>query len=505
MSCTPSSIRRFDWRGFLLVGGFALVGAVSFQGSRGIFQTTEGRYAECARETMASGDYDDPILNGQPHWTKPPLTYVAIMGGIRAFGLSPWGARAYLVPALVLSALAVWLAGTFIWGRITGFWAGLVFATSPFVVGAANVVSSDVLTTLWVALAFAAFWHGHARHSPLSILAMWVFLGLGFLTKGPPALLIPAACLPLAGIRLRREGNGRFMSWLAVVGFGLFLLVGVLWYLEEAKQTPGLLAYWFGHELVGRNLGGEFNRNPGILPVFYMYLPILLFGAGPWLPLVVFKGRPLRDWWTAPQDPSAVARAARGSLLAGAAISFAVFSLSRSKLPLYLLPIFVPLALVLGRMIAVLIAQGRVRERAAMTLAGAMVVLIVAGKGIFAHGDSPKDMTRLAAALAPELAKAPGQPFFTATGHYLNGLEFHLDRQIECIRAGDLFAHLADQVAQGKSPRYLVSKRNWGRIRPAAPASVRPTPLGRHWLLLAPAEGPDAGPPDPAQPRAENP
>ena len=487
------------------MGGMAFVGAISFQGSRGIFQTTEGRYAECARETMASGDYDDPILNGQPHWTKPPLTYVAIMGGIRAFGRSPWGVRAYLVPALVLAALAVWLAGTFIWGKATGFWAGLVFATSPFVVGAANVVSSDVLTTLWVALAFAAFWHGHARHSPLSILAMWVFLGLGFLTKGPPALLIPAACLPLAGIRLRREGNGRFPPWLSVVGFGLFLLVGVLWYLEEAKQTPGLLAYWFGHELVGRNLGGEFNRNPGILPVFYMYVPILLFGAGPWLPLAVLRGRPLRNWWAAPQDPSAVARAARGSLLAGAAISFALFSLSRSKLPLYLLPIFVPLALTLGRMIAVLVAQRRLRERTAKTLAGATLALVVAGKGILAGVDSPKDMTSLAAALAPELDQAPGQPFYTATGHYLNGLEFHLDRQIEFIRAGDLFAHLADQAAQGKSPRYLVSKRNWERIRADAPASVRPTPLGRHWLLLAPAEKTGAGPQAPAQPRLENP
>ena len=505
MAIALPSVRRFDWRGFLLVGGIALVGAVSFQGSRGIFQTTEGRYAECARETLASGDYDDPILNGQPHWTKPPLTYMAIMAGMRAFGHSPWGVRSYLVAAMVLSALAVWLAGTFIWGAPTGFWAGLVFATSPFVVGAANVVSSDLLTTLWVALAFAAFWHGHARQSPISILAMWVFLGLGFLTKGPPALLIPAAGLPLAAVRLRRGGNVHFPSWLTLIGLGLFVLVGVLWYLEEAEHTPGLIAYWLGHELVGRNLGGEFNRNPGLLPVFTMYLPILLFGTGPWLPLAMFRGCPLRDWKTAPGDLPAAARAARVSLAAGVAISFAVFALSRSKLPLYLLPLFVPMSLALGRMIAVLIAQGRIRKRTAATLAGATLALIVAGKGLSARVDSPKDMTRLAAVLAPELAKAPDQPFFTATGHYLNGLEFHLDRQIECIRAGDLFAHLADQVAQGKSPRYLVSKRNWGRIRPAAPASVRPTPLGRHWLLLAPAEGPDAGPPDPAQPRAENP
>ena len=67
MAIPLRSPNRLDWRGLLLVGGLALAGTVAFQGSRGLFETTEGRYAECARETMASGDYDDPILNGQPH------------------------------------------------------------------------------------------------------------------------------------------------------------------------------------------------------------------------------------------------------------------------------------------------------------------------------------------------------------------------------------------------------------------------------------------------------
>ena len=505
MISAPPMARRFDWRGLLLVGGLAFAGAISFQGSRGIYQTTEGRYAECARETMASGDYDDPILNGQPHWTKPPLTYMAIMAGMRAFGPSPWGVRAYLVVALVLAAGAVWLAGTSIRGPETGLWSGLAFATSPFVAGAANVVSSDLLTTLWVAAAFAAFWHGRVRRSPVSCLAMWVFLGLGFLTKGPPALLVPAASLPIAAYLLRREEGRRFPFWLSWAGLGLFLLVGVLWYLDKAAQTPGLLAYWLGHELVGRNVGGEFNRSPGILPDFTMYLPILLVGAGPWPPLVLLRGRPLRDGWATSQDRPAVVRAARVSLAAGVAIPFVVFSLSRSKMPLYLLPVFVPLSLALGRMLAALIDQGRVRSRTAKTLAGATLALVIAGKGIFARVDSPKDMTRLAAALAPVLEHESGRPLFTVTGRYLNGLEFHLDRPIEFIRPGDLFAHLADQIAQGKSPRYLVSNRNWARMAAVPPVPLRSEAIGRHWLLLAPRDEPNAAPQPPEPSSLEHP
>ena len=481
----PSALRP-GWRGLLLVAGVALVGAVSFQGSRGLYETTEGRYAECARETMASGDYLDPILNGQPHWTKPPLTYVAIMAGLRTFGHSPWGVRAYLVAAMVLAAGAIWWTGTSIWGPKAGLWAGLVFATSPVMAGTAHVVSADMLTVLWVALAVAAFWHGHARRSPVSLLAMWLFLGLGFMTKGPPALLVPAASLPVAAVLLRRDGAERPPSWLSWAGLGLFLLVGGLWYVEEAAHTPGLLAYWLGDELVGRNVSGEFHRNPGFRYVFTAYLPLLLLGTGPWLPLVLRRGRPLKEWGRTATDPAGATPAARLSLWAGVAIPFAVFALSRSKMPLYLAPLFVPLSLVVGRRLDVLIAQGRVPARTAVLWAGLLLALIVAGKGIKAQAEARQDMTRLAAALAPVLERDGHPPLYTATGRPLNGLEFHLDRRIESVPPRDLFAHMEERIRAGEAPRYVVAKLRWEQAAGAAAGEMPQVSLGPHWLLLAP-------------------
>lgn len=497
--------RRFDWRGILLVGAAAFVGAISFQGSRGLFESTEGRYSECARETMLSGNYDAPILNGQPHWTKPPLTYMAIMAGMRVFGDSPWGVRAYLVAAMGLSALAIWLAGTSIWGPKAGLWAGLVFATSPVLAGAAHVVSADMLTAFWVAAATAAFWHGRAHRSPISCLAMWVFLGLGVLTKGPPALLVPAASLTLAAVMLRRNGGERPPSWLSWTGLVLFLAVGLLWYVEEAERTPGLLAYWIGDELIGRNLGGEFHRNPGFHHVFTMYLPILLLGAGPWLPLVVACGRPLRGWWAAPNDLSAEARAARVSLAAGIAIPFVVFSLSKSKLPLYLAPLFVPLSLGLGRAIDVLIARGRLKTKMAWILMAAMLALIVVGKGIMAMQDRSKDMTRLAAVLIPALEREDATTLYTATGRNLNGLEFHLGRIIPFVPPQNVFAHAGQRMQNGETPLYVISSRNWKQIANKSPGDMRTVPLGRHWLLLAPRAPEAVGANDRSQTPAREP
>jgi 4-amino-4-deoxy-L-arabinose transferase-like glycosyltransferase len=48
----------------------ALLLSFSFQCSKGLYETTEGRYAECAREMIESGNYLEPTLGYRPHWTN---------------------------------------------------------------------------------------------------------------------------------------------------------------------------------------------------------------------------------------------------------------------------------------------------------------------------------------------------------------------------------------------------------------------------------------------------
>ena len=475
---------RFDWRGFGRVAALAFVVAASFQGSRGLYESTEGRYAECARETLASGDWDDPILNGRPHWTKPPLTYMAIMAGTRVLGNNPWGVRAYLVVAMVLAATGTWWAGRVIWGPGAGRWAGVVFATSPVMAGAAHVASADMLTVQWVALATAAFWHGAVRRSTWAWLATWVFLGLALLTKGPPALLVPMVSMPVAWGVMRRDGAGKIDRWIAWAGLALFLLVGVAWFACEAWLTPGLLSYWIGDELIGRNILDKFDRDRGFAFVLTDYLPTMLLGAGPWIPLILWRGRPIKKVWRPDPRAPLSARAARASLAAGVAIPFAVFALSKSKMPLYVAPLFVPLCLGLGRAIDVLVEQGRLRKRTAGIWAGGLLALIVAVKGGLAHVDRPKDMTRLAAVLEPALARDGTPELYTVSRMPRNGLEFHLDRLIENVPAQSFPAHVAGRVAAGRSVAYLVGKAEWARLSTNVPVSVRPEELGRHWLLI---------------------
>ncbi len=487
---SPSRTSLFaDWKSLLLVVLVAFVNAISFQGSRGLYETTEGRYAECARETMLSGDLDDPILSGAGHWTKPPLTYIAIMAGIQTIGDSPWGVRAYLVVAMILAAAAVWWAGVSIWGASAGLWAGVVFSTSPAMAVVAHSVSTDMLVTLWTALAIAAFWHGRAKQSRWGSLLMWVFAGLGCLTKGPPALLVPIAALFSAWLFLRRANTWRPNAGVSLAGLSLFLVIGLGWYAVEASQHSDLAAYWLGQELVARNLTNEFHRNPGVFFVFAAYVPLLLFGTGHWLVMIslcwrkYFHGLPLSR-----PGPACWFGAARWSLIAGVALPFVVFSLSHSRLIFYLAPLFVPLSLLLGRGVDILVSQGRLQRRTAIWSSGVLLLLIVALKAVASIPESAADMTRLASRLTPVLDRVQPVSIYSVGNRRLNGLEFHLQRDVEPVEQRDFDELLYEKGHLVPRTFYLIKKKNWTRMATNGMMPVHIEEIGPRWVGIRPAE-----------------
>lgn len=477
--------RSIDWKSLALVAALAFANASAFQGSRGLFETTEGRYAECARETLLSGDWDDPVLDGYPHWSKPPLTYAAIMAGIRLGGYDPWSVRAYLVAAMVLAAAAVWWTGVSIWGPAAGCWAGVVFATSPALAVAAHSVSADMLVALWTALAIAAFWHARAARSRWAALGAWVFAGLGALTKGPPALLVPLATLGSASLLLRRTDAWRPFLWTTGTGIILFLAIGVGWFADEALDHPGLLAYWFGQELIARNVTAEFNRNPSPFFVFSTYIPLLLFGTGPWLAYALVRWRKgFRRWPWNGADPKSWDGAARWALLTGIVVPFLVFACSRSRLASYLTPLFVPLSLLLGRGLERLLARGQIRVRTVRRLALALLVLIVALKGLAALPESAADMTRLAKRLEPILANDPAIHLVSVGHRPLHGLKFQLQRDVEPL-ASENFAQRMLRPPDSHE-LFLIRTKQWPELAAYAGADARIVPLGPHWVGLRP-------------------
>ncbi len=328
----------------------ALTLAVCFLGTRGIWDPDEGRYTNVALNMLHSGDWLNPHRHHEVgHWTKPPLTYWLIATSTAVFGSNPWAAR---LPAAASYRLCVWL----VWrlgkrlAPDSGPTAALIYATMLLPVGASQLITTDYVLAACETLALWAFVEarfGDMRKSKRWITLMWVGFALAFLTKGPPGLLPLLVVLVFDQAMPRRAGDRIFRF----SGLLVFVLLALPWYAAVIHGNPGLFEYFVGDEVVNRITTKEFGRHGEWYGWLEIYLPTLLIGTLPWtLPLLRWaRGVPasVARWWRDPQ--ARAADAAPLLLLLWVLLPLLVFCVSKSRMPLYILPLFVPLALLAAK------------------------------------------------------------------------------------------------------------------------------------------------------------
>jgi 4-amino-4-deoxy-L-arabinose transferase-like glycosyltransferase len=343
----------------------AAVLALAGLGARGIWESDEGRYVGAGVRMADSGDWLTPRLDlDVPHLTKPPLTYWSVAASTQLFGRSEFAARlpnalAFLLTVLVLLRLGPDFAPQRPWLP------ALIYASAPVTVLGASIVTTDTLLTLFEVAAVAAWWwsrapEGRERAADRRwILAMWLAFGLGFMTKGPPALLPLLAILVFHLLRGRAVPGERaaLRALFAPAGLLLFLLVAGWWFAVMIARDPALAGWFAGREFVERIATDVHGRNPEWYAPFTVYLPQLAFGLLPW----VLLARPRLQWREASAE--------RLWLGLWFLLPLSVFCIAQSRQHAYLLPLFAPFALALGRGLA---------PRFDLAARGAQAVLVLA-------------------------------------------------------------------------------------------------------------------------------
>lgn len=414
--------------------------AFVFQGTRGIWEPDEGRYSATGINMLESGDWLVPTVDGEhPHLTKPPITYWALGASFGLFGLNEWAAR-------LPGALAFIGTGLLVFGLGRRFcpqrpWLpALIYALSfaPFM--GANVVSTDNLLVLFETAAMFAFveaWHRGGGLDRRWIRVMWLCWGLAFMTKGPPGLLPLIAVIVLLAWQERRSLQQLFDP-LGMLGFAI---VAFTWFGILVAQEPDRLGYFLGYEVYDRIFTDKHDRNAAWYGSFKVYLPMLLLGPLPWWVLAVTAaGGPRSAWHGAIRRLRSRDRE-WSLLLAWFLLPLVVFMLARSRLELYVLPLFVPLALAFAR---ILEGWPWLTRRRLTWIGTLTAIALVAIKGTVAHWPSDRDGREMARAVRElvdpstfeEIAFVGMRPFY--------GLELYLDRKIEGVDFGE--------------PRYQYSK-----------------------------------------------
>lgn len=309
-------------------------------GAPGLMDPDEGRYAEIAREMLLLKDWLIPHLNLVPYLEKPPLVYWLTSLSFAAFGYSEWAAR---LPAALAALGGVYLAyglGRALWGEGPGLWGALVLATCGGYLVLARLLTLDMVFTLFLNLGLALGYLALSRERRQLWPWAYLALALAVLVKGPVALVLVGV---IWGLTAFLRGRQALKALIQPGSWVLMLALVLPWFLYVTWRFPEFPRFFLWEHHVTRYLDGvSYHAEP-----WWYFGPVLLGLMLPWTGLV----------------PWALSRRAplnsddRIFLIIWAGVVLAFFSVSRGKLAPYILPAFLPLALLVGEALAGLQAK----------------------------------------------------------------------------------------------------------------------------------------------------
>ena len=344
-------------------------------GRYGLFEPDEARYAEVAREMLASGNYVVPHLNYVAYIEKPPLLYWSMAIAMRVFGVSEFAARSVNALSALMGVAAVFYFTLRTFDRRRAVLAGVVLTTSVLYGVMAQVLTTDMLLTAAITTAlFAAYlhWRDGGRWRWLFYAAM----GAGILVKGPAAAILPILIL-LVFAWWEGDLRGTIKRFRPVSGLLLMTVIAGPWFVAISWSQPDFIGFYFVGEYLRRFFDSSYSHNQ---PIDY-YLPIILAGMLPWTLTI-----PFLPWRQLASNP------ARSFCVIAASTIVLIFSLSSAKLVPYIIPALPPIAVMLADGLAGVLELTKAGQLAGRRMSFASLLLVVLGITLIA-----------AAAVAPHL------------------------------------------------------------------------------------------------------
>jgi 4-amino-4-deoxy-L-arabinose transferase-like glycosyltransferase len=348
----------------------------------------EGRYTDVARWMLRSGDWLIPRLNGLPFLHKPPLYYWIEASVMSLGGPSLLAARtASLLGGVMVCASAYVLARRWADAR-TANWSVLLLATNPLLVLGAQYANLDMLVAgcicVTITLAALAAWTPGMPGRALWW-AAYGMAGVGVLAKGLIGIVLPGAVF-VAWMLMMREWR-RLWQAFSLVGLIVLAAVTLPWFVLGEQRVPGLQHFVIMVQHFQRYTQTGFNNawGPWFFPV------IVLIGLLPWSLCLWPMGKAVKAALKGSPGPRSLMWLALCWLL----VILVFFSLPKSKLVGYILPVLAGCAMLMAPWVA------RWRHRQAMAGLGATLCVVLVA--VAAH-KQPVSADRLAQALRSQIA-----------------------------------------------------------------------------------------------------
>jgi len=325
---------------------------------------SEARYVEIPREMLVSGDFVLPRFNGFIYLEKPPLFYWMQASVMALFGPTEGSVRLVpLVSGLCCCAMA-YGAGARWFSRQTGLLAAIILGTMAIWYVSSRVVTLDILLACFVTATLIAFFEAVQAVSPDTrrrwLIAMYTAAAAAVMTKGLVGAVLPGI-IGLIWIAISRRFD-LIKIVLDPLGIAIFLAMVVPWHVLVSNRAPGFLDFYFVQEHFLRFTTIVHHRTG---PIWY-FLPVALIGVWVWIGPVLISLAGLR------KDRDGAAR----FLAIWVAVTFVFFSLSSSKLPGYILPLFPALAILAAERVRKAIHGPTPADRLGFLISAGMIAAV---------------------------------------------------------------------------------------------------------------------------------
>ena len=329
----PLRDNAFSRKDILFILLIAIVCLVLFfykLGQRPLWEYDEAMHAQVAKEMLQRGDWCTPVFNGENFYDKPVFHFWLVIGSYLLLGVNELAARLPSAMLGMLGTLLVYVWARTLYGSFAALLSALVLATSvEYVVLSQNIIH-DLALSLFISIALFLF-HRASRENgftKITFVCFYAALGGAVLTKGPIGLLLPGLIIFL--YLLKTKQWRLILNRNIVIGAAIFLIIALPWYIIMALRHDDYLQAF----LIKGNIARFFSRKSGHREPFYFYIQMLAAGFFPWsvfIPSALYLH--FQSFRRKKDNDSFF-------LLLAAVAPLIFFSLSRSKLPTYILPSF---------------------------------------------------------------------------------------------------------------------------------------------------------------------
>lgn len=327
----------------------------------------EARYAEVVREMMTEHEWFVPHLNGHYYPDKPPLYFwLAILSSFVFGTISPFTFLLVTFFSSLGCIVTTYYLGKYLFDSISGFLAAIILTSTFLFTISGQIARMDMLFTLFIMLSIFSFYYAYQKKNCTYYVVFYILCALAVLSKGPLGFVF--SFLPVVLFLIYKKEYQELKGFIINKGFILLLLLIAGWV---------LLAILNGHyeyikiiiveQIIGRAVNSFIHKEP-----FYYYVLVFPLVFYPW---ILFLPRALIHLHFIQKDAYLL-------LLIWFVTGFVVISLISGKLFIYLLPLFPPMSLIIGKFFGDILQQSdrykydlRVEEIISCVLSGLILVL----------------------------------------------------------------------------------------------------------------------------------